>query len=105
MDRVCYRCASATFGYMTDDLREAARNRIKARRGFWNMLIVFVVVTIVLNIVWLVNGASGSYWPVWPMIGFGIATLFTAINVFGAGSRPITDADIDKEVRKLGSGQ
>lgn len=86
---------------MNEDIRDAARHRIKARRGFWNMLLVFGVVVVILNVIWLVSG-SGSYWPMWPMIGLGIATLFTAINVFGMGNRPITDADIDREVRKRG---
>lgn len=63
------------------------------------MLLVFLVVSILLNVLWFV-GDTDSYWPMWPMIGFGIATLFTAISVFGAGSRPISDAEIDREMRK-----
>lgn len=87
---------------MNDEIREAARSRIKARRGFWNMLLVFLVITVILNVIWFVSEPGAYYWPMWPMIGFGIATLFSAINVFGAGSRPITETDIDREVRKLG---
>lgn len=66
------------------------------------MVLVFLVIAVIINVIWLLNGADRYYWPMWPMIGFGIATLFSAINVFGTGNRPITDSDIDKEMRKFG---
>lgn len=87
---------------MTDDIREAARKRIKGRRDFWTMLLIFIAVSILLNIIWVTNPDSEHYyWPMWPMIGFGIATVFSAIATFGPGSKPITDARIDEEIRRM----
>ena len=90
---------------MTEDIREAARKRIKGRRDFWTMVLIFVAVTILLNIIWLTVPHSGGeryYWPMWPMIGFGIATLFSGIATFGPGSKPITELRIDDEIRRMG---
>lgn len=87
---------------MSDDIRETARKRIKAKRDFWSMVIIFVIITVLLNGIWLISGYRTYYWPMWPMIGFAIATAFTAFSVFGPGGRPITDHAIDREVRKLG---
>ena len=90
---------------MTEDIREAARKRIKGRRDFWTMLFVFVVITILLNVIWLTSSSDAAnryYWPMWPMIGFAIATVFSAFSTFGPGSRPITEDRIDEEVRRMG---
>ena len=88
---------------MTEDIRDAARKRIKGRRDFWTMVLIFIVVTVLLNVLWFVNiPADGYYWPMWPMIGFGIAIVFTAISTFGPGSRPITEERIDEEIRRMG---
>jgi uncharacterized membrane protein len=89
-------------GRVSDDIREVARKRIKARRDFWYMIAVFVVVSILLIAVWAFTGAHSYFWPMWPLFGFGIATVFTALSVFGPTSRPISQERIDDEVRKLG---
>jgi uncharacterized membrane protein len=86
---------------VSEDIREIARKRIKARRDFWYMIAVFIVVSIILIAVWAFSG-TGYFWPMWPLFGFGIATVFSALSVFGPTSRPISQDRIDDEVRKLG---
>ncbi|QIM19500.1 2TM domain-containing protein [Leucobacter coleopterorum] len=86
---------------MSEDLRDIARKRLKAKRDFWGLVSTFVVITIVLNVIWFLSGYRDYYWPAWPMLGFTIATFFNGINAFGPGSRPITDEAIDREIRKL----
>jgi len=88
---------------MSDDIREQARKRIKARRDFWQMLAIFVVIAILLNIIWLTTGGVDTYyWPMWPMIGFALATVFSALSTFGPFGGPITDAHVDAEIRRMG---
>jgi len=89
---------------MDEDIREAARKRIKAKRDFWGMVLIFLALTILLNVLWLIGGYQQYYWPMWPMIGFALATVFTAFNVYGPGGRPITDEAVDREVRRLKGG-
>ena len=86
---------------MSEDIREQARKRIQARRDFWQMLAVFGGIIVILVVIWAATGA-GYFWPMWPIFGLAIATIFTALNAFGPFNRPITDAHIDEEVRKLG---
>ncbi|MGN6327103.1 2TM domain-containing protein [Pseudolysinimonas sp.] len=85
------------------DIREVARKRIKARRDFWYMILVFVIILALCSAVWALTG-MGYFWPMWLIFGFGIATLFSALSTFGPGSRPISQQRIDDEVRKLGGG-
>lgn len=83
---------------MDEDVRETARKRIKAKREFWNTLMIFGAILAVCNLVWLISGYRTYYWPAWPLLGFAIATVFSAINVFGSRSRAITDQQIDREL-------
>lgn len=84
-------------------IRDQARSRITARRGFWRQVVLYLVVTVVLVGIWAVTGGPSSYfWPAWPMAGFALALIIQALFTFGPMSRPITDAHIDEEVRKMG---
>lgn len=89
---------------MNEDIRDTARKRIKAKRDFWNMLLGFAALAVIFNVIWFVSGYRSYYWPAWPMIGFAIATIFSAINAFGSGNRGISDTDIDREIGKMNGG-
>lgn len=85
-----------------EELRNAARKRIKAKRDFWSLTLTLLIVTGILNAIWFLAGDNRSeyYWPMWPMLGFAIAIFFTALNAYGPTNRPISDAEIDRELRR-----
>jgi 2TM domain len=83
------------------DLREQAKKRLKAKRHFWEYLAIWIVVSVVLTVIWLLSSHDGYFWPVWAIAGMGIAALFIGIDAFGPGNRVITDSDIDAEVAKM----
>ncbi|MEJ1230061.1 MAG: 2TM domain-containing protein [Galbitalea sp.] len=83
------------------DLRAQATKRLKAKRQFWQYIGVWVVVSIVLVAIWFLTPRSGYFWPVWPIVGMGIAALFIGIDAYGPGRRVITDSDVDAEVAKM----
>ncbi|MDZ7578130.1 MAG: 2TM domain-containing protein [Candidatus Nanopelagicales bacterium] len=83
-----------------DDLRKAALNRVNARRNFWRMVGVFVIVNLMMIAIWWMSG-KGTFWPVWVMFGTGIAVLFSGLSAFGPGRGPVTDSEIEAEVRKM----
>lgn len=86
---------------MNEDIRDIARKRVKAKRDFWNLLLIFGVIAVIMNVIWLMSGYRSYYWPTWPMIGFAIALFFTGIGAYGPGNKPISDDAIDREVKKL----
>ncbi|MGZ4587662.1 MAG: 2TM domain-containing protein [Mycobacteriaceae bacterium] len=76
--------------------RAAARKRLEARRKIVADVVSYVVINAFLVFVWLITGA-GYFWPVWVMAGWGI---FLVLHVWEVlWRRPITEADIDEEVR------
>ncbi|MCS0500337.1 2TM domain-containing protein [Protaetiibacter mangrovi] len=85
-----------------DALRAEARKRVKAKRDFFSMLAIFVVVTVLLLVIWYVTSGPGSYfWPIWPIIGFVLATVFAALDAWGITRRFVTEADVDAEVERM----
>ena len=95
--------ASITRAGMTDDIRAHAEKRVKARQQFWSSSITLVVVFLIIVVVWGVSSNwHGYFWPMWPAIGFAIAIVFHALNVYGPLGQPVTKNAIDREVRRLG---
>ena len=85
---------------MTDADRDAAKKRIKARREFWSLLAVLVVISAFLIAIWFLTGASSYFWPIWPLMGFVVAILFSGLNAFGVINREVTEGDIDAELAR-----
>lgn len=81
-----------------DEARRLAFQRLKARRDFGAHAVAYVVVNAFLVIVWWVTNPGGYFWPVWVLAGWGIGLAMNAWSAFG--QRPITEADIDREMRK-----
>ena len=81
-----------------DSAREAARKRVEERRGFLPHLIVYVLINATLVFVWANVGPSGFFWPAIVMFAWGVGVVMHAWNAFV--SRPITEADIDRELER-----
>jgi hypothetical protein len=82
----------------SDELRRIARERIESRRGFIPHLIVFVLVNAGLVAIWATT-SQGFFWPGF-VIGFwAIGLVMHAWAAFI--SRPVTDADVQREMERL----
>lgn len=81
--------------YETGDAREAAVKRLKAKRDFRRSLVAYVLVNALLVVIWAL-GDRGSFWPIWPIAGWGLALGFQAWNAYVA--KPISEADIQREI-------
>jgi hypothetical protein len=81
-----------------DDLRVQARKRLEKRRDFGAHVVAFVVVNTMLIATWVLTG-GGYFWPAWIIGLWGIGLVMNAWDVFWR--RPITEADVDREVGRL----
>jgi hypothetical protein len=83
----------------TPDVRSVARKRLEERRGFVPHLIMYLVINTGLVVIWLATGPDGFFWPAFPILIWGAGVVMHAWNAFV--TKPITEADIDREARRL----
>jgi hypothetical protein len=62
-------------------LRDRAVKQLKKRRDFAGHLLVYVLVNAFLIAIWAVT-SSGFFWPIFPMVGWGIGVVMNAWDVW-----------------------
>jgi hypothetical protein len=82
-----------------DDLRARAIRAAKQKREFRHHLTTYVLVNLLLVGIWAATGAD-YFWPIWPILGWGIGIGFHAWGVYGA-QRPLTEDEISREMDRL----
>lgn len=80
-----------------EDLRDEAIKSLKAKREFKAHLLAYVLVNTLLIVIWAVSGV-GFFWPIFPLLGWGIGIVFHAWDVYG--SRP-SEEKIRREIDRL----
>ena len=63
------------------ELRDMAIARLKKKSEFWSHVLAYVLVNAFLVVIWTVTG-GGFFWPVFPLLGWGIGLAFHARDVF-----------------------
>jgi hypothetical protein len=56
-----------------------------ARQAFYRVLFAYVAINLFLIGIWAFSG-RGAFWPIWVMLGWGLAMAFYAFWVFGPQS-------------------
>lgn len=82
------------------EARTAARKRLEQRRGLVPHLLVYVVANAGLIFIWAASDPQGFFWPAIVLLVWGIGVTIHVWNAFIA--RPITEADVDRELRQSG---
>lgn len=77
--------------------REAALKRLKDKRDFKNHAATYLIVNALLVVIWAVSG-QGFFWPIWPILGWGIGLALNAWTAYF--QRPISEDDIRREMEK-----
>jgi hypothetical protein len=81
-----------------DDLREQALQRLRKKRDLVGHLVAYVVINAAFVGIWAFSG-GGYFWPGWILLGWGVGVVLNVWDVYFR--RPITDADVDREVTRL----
>ena len=82
---------------MIEDQRQWAIGRIRAKRALRVHLAVYFLVNAFLVFIWAIN-TSDYFWPMWPMLGWGIGVIAHAV-VVGVGTSQITEERIAREIQ------
>jgi hypothetical protein len=85
------------YGERPEDARARAVRRLKKKSDFRNHLLAYLVVNAAIVVIWAITG-SGFFWPVFPILGWGIGVIFHAQDVYGR--QEITEEDIRREMER-----
>ena len=80
-----------------DGSRESAVQRLKAKRDFKSHLVLYLLLNALLIAIWTVQGV-GPFWPIWPIMGWGIGLAFNAWTVYF--QKPISENEIRQEMQR-----
>jgi hypothetical protein len=82
-----------------DVLRERAIKRLKKRRDFSGHLLVFVLVNAFFVVIWAMTNPDGFFWPVFPIVGWGIGVVLNAWDVYR--NDEFDEEQIRREIERL----
>src|SRR5689334_10021265 len=85
-------------GAMADELHARAVSPLKKKRDFAAHVLIYTMVNGFFVIIWAVT-SSGFFWPVFPMVGWGIGLVMNAWDVW-RGSE-FSDAQVRREMARL----
>ncbi len=77
--------------------REAALKRLKDKRDFKSHVATYLIVNALLVVIWAVSG-QGYFWPIWPILGWGIGLALNAWTAYF--QKPISEDDIRREMER-----
>ena len=80
------------------DIRDQAIERLKKKRDFKTHVLMYVTVNAFLVVIWAISD-SGFFWPIFPILGWGIGVIANAWDVYGR--KPISEDEIRREVDRL----
>jgi hypothetical protein len=86
----------------SDVLREQAIKRLRKRRDFHAHLLVYVLVNGFLTVIWAAINRHGFFWPIFPMLGWGVGLVMNAWDVYRG--EELSEDSIQREMQKLRPG-
>jgi hypothetical protein len=96
-----------------DEIRQKALDRVRAKKGFFTHLTVYIVVNLFLWSIWAITmGAGfggpgwsmrGFMWPIFPTLGWGIGLVIHCVSVF-AFHGAWEDKEVEKEMARIKKG-
>jgi 2TM domain len=87
-------------GSTEEELREQAIARLKKKRDFRTHIFIYCLVNAFLVGIWAVTSdADGFFWPIFPILGWGIGVGANAWDVYGR--KPISEDEIRREAERL----
>jgi 2TM domain-containing protein len=84
-------------------LRAEAIAQLKKRRDFGAHLLVYFLVNGFIVLIWAMTDLHGFFWPIFPIVGWGIGVVLNAWDVFRRSS--FSEEQISRQIKHLQSAR
>ncbi len=81
------------------ELRKRAEKRLKRKKELKEHASAYTVIMTMLVVIWAVTTAPGYFWPIWPMLGWGVGLTFHALSL--RWDEKPNEAQIEAEAERL----
>jgi hypothetical protein len=81
-----------------EELRQLAIAQLEKRAEFRNHALAYLLVNGMLVAIWFVVSDGGLFWPIFPILGWGIGLFFHAMEAYRP---PLTEDRIAREIDRL----
>jgi 2TM domain len=93
---------------MTSDPYKIAQKRVKAKKGFYTHLVIYLIVNAFLFAINMLTSRQ-HFWFVYPLLGWGVSIAIQYFTVFGMPGTGRLDEkweaeEMEKELRRMGKG-
>ena len=80
-----------------EELRARALASLKKKREFGAHMLAYVLINTMLIVIWAMTGA-GFFWPIFPLMGWGVGVFFNAWDVYSRGP---SEERIRREIQSM----
>ncbi|HSK57448.1 MAG TPA: 2TM domain-containing protein [Actinomycetospora sp.] len=84
-----------------DELRRQAVTRLRKRADLRSHALIYLLVNAVLILIWALVGTTTFFWPIFPILGWGVGLAANAWDVYRPD--PVTEERIQREMGRLRS--
>jgi hypothetical protein len=91
--------AMSDTGTPEQPLRTRAIAILKKRRDFRAHLLIYTLVNASLVMIWAITGSDGFFWPIFPMVFWGVGVVMNGWDVYLADD--FSEQKIEREMRRL----
>lgn len=82
-----------------DPLRARAVKRLKKKRDFYTHVLIYCLVNSFFVAIWAITNVHGFFWPIFPMVGWGIGVVMNAWDVFRG--EEFDEEQIRREIERM----
>ena len=83
-----------------DDIRRLAISRLSRKRAYRHQVINYLWVNALLIVVWALTG-FGSFWPIYPIFGWGVALLIQGWKITHPHRHSFSEEEINREIESF----
>ena len=83
-----------------EEIRKLATQRVRAKKGFYSHLIVYILVNSMLIAIWYFTGTR-YFWPMWVLLFWGIGVIVNAVTTFARFDIGWEKREVAKEIERI----